>query len=118
MTIVGAFVEEWWMTDNQLHLRVDADYNQAEGSPSKPDEDTDYSVFPDPIHALSIMKRRNPRKLAAETGIIAAVSIGAEGKDDGDAQDASRTSDETRQTPVAEKETARKIEHPLTALIV
>ena len=106
------------MTDKQLHLRVDADYNQAEGSPSRPDEDTDYSVFPDPIHAVSVMKRRSPHELTAETGIVAAVSIRGEGKDDGDAQDASRTSDETRQAPVAEKETARKMEHPLTVLIV
>lgn len=90
--------------------------DQVEGSASLPEEGDDSfgqkGMF-DPAPFV-----RNPKLLkpAAETGVVAAVE--AEGNDNGDSQDASRTDDETHPTPMREKETAKVMDKPLTVLIV
>jgi CheY-like chemotaxis protein len=50
--------------------------------------------------------------------VISSVQFSAEGRDNGDMQDASRTKDETRTIPAAKKETAKVMNKPLTVLIV
>jgi CheY-like chemotaxis protein len=54
----------------------------------------------------------------AETGVAAAVGFTAEGRDDGDAQDASRTTDESKPTPSNERKPAMHEDKAPLVLIV
>ena len=105
------------MTDKWVQLRVETDDN-PEGSPTPPDENISSAVPSRPRDPATIANRAKERQPAAETGLISSVRLGAEGRDNGDIQDASRTKDETRTTPVAKKETAKVMDRPLTVLIV
>jgi len=57
-------------------------------------------------------------KSAAETGLIAAVNLSGEGKDDDDVQDSDLTSGETQSDPVAEQQTEAKNQRIPKVLIV
>ena len=106
------------MTDKWVQLRVDTDDN-PEGSPTPPEEDIISSAAtPRSKDRSNNTNRAREIRPAAETGLISSVHLSAEGRDNGDIQDASRTKDETRTTPVAKKETAKVMDKPLTVLIV
>ena len=104
------------MSDNHIRLLNKSD--SAEGSSSIPEEEINTHA---PSSSMNIsdlsdmIKGKNP---AAETGLVDIVDINAEGFDNGDSQDASRTRDETQQTSVTMKEAARYMNKSLTVLIV
>lgn len=105
------------MTDKWVHLRVDTDDN-PEGSPTPPEDDIPSSAAPRGKNRSKTTYGDREIRPAAETGLISSVRFSAEGSDNGDIQDASRTKDETRTTPVTKKETAKVMDKPLTVLIV
>jgi len=105
------------MTEKRRQLRVEMD-DRAEGSPTVPESGKERVLPPDTITLSIATGITGGKKPAAETGVADAVDMNAEGKDDGDAQDAPRTSDETQSNPLARKETASTMEKSLTVLIV
>lgn len=105
------------MTEKRRQLRVEMD-DRAEGSPTVPESGKGQVISPDSMLLSIVTGMTDGKKPAAETGVADAVDMNAEGKDDGDAQDAPRTSDETQSTPLTKKETASAMEKPLTVLIV
>jgi len=71
------------------------DLTMAEGHNTEAAEGHEYSQYqPRMTTELPIIRHRE-QNLAAETGLVAIVNLGAEGKDDDDAQDASLTGGET-----------------------
>jgi CheY-like chemotaxis protein len=87
----------------------------AEGSPRGNDE----PATPLKTTTLPVVRSTNEEgTIAAETGMTAALSVQAEGKDKDEAQDASRTADETSPTAVPEKAAVVTTTKKHTVLIV
>lgn len=86
----------------QLSTQVPADFDhRAEGSPDA------YELL-EPENTLAELhdpKKQGDKPLSvAETGLMPAVELKAEGKDDGEAQDAARSSEENASEPVTQPE--------------
>ena len=104
------------MYQHSTHMPSEVD-DMAEGSPyayesREPDtrsEATDFQV---------VASDTEKAKSAAETGLITAVNLSGEGKDDDDVQDSDLTSGETQSDPVAEQETETKEQRTPKVLIV
>jgi len=104
------------MYQHSTHMPSEVD-DMAEGSPyayesREPDtrsEATDFQV---------VASDTEKAKSAAETGLITAVNLSGEGKDDDDVQDSDLTSGETQSDPVAEQETKTKEQRTPKVLIV
>jgi CheY-like chemotaxis protein len=89
----------------------------AEGSPGK--EESREPVSPLKTTTLPIVGNKQvDDAVAAETGMTSALSIQAEGKDKDEAQDASRTTDETKPSTVAEQARLAGVEKKHKILIV
>ena len=100
-----------------MQLGVEMD-DRAEGSSGLPELGIEPETLSESTRISTIADETKRKSPASETGSVSAVKMSAEGKDDGDAQDASRTNDETQPTPLIEKGTAKTMEKPLTVLIV
>jgi CheY-like chemotaxis protein len=92
----------FWMTSQSLPLSIIID-DRAEGSPEPRETHEDVratqTVTPVMLVAPASLTTGTTHSPAAETGIVAAISVEAEGTDDSDRQDASRTTAETRLIP-------------------
>lgn len=73
----------------------------AEGSPGE--KETKEPVDPLQTVTLPALKLRVSAAPSAETGLISAVVVQAEGRDDNESQDASRTTAESQAAPAAQK---------------
>jgi CheY-like chemotaxis protein len=80
-----------------MGLPLEAD-EMAEGSPGGAEERDPASPLKTTINQV-VADDIERATHAAETGIVSAVALGGEGKDDGESQDASRTTDEAQQMP-------------------
>ena len=88
--------------------------NQAEGSSGNTE-----SVEPDsPLETKQFPAIRGDFDYIAETGLIAAVSLEAEGRDADDSQDASRTTDETHPAPISLRQAKDQLDKMPSVLII
>lgn len=88
----------------------------AEGS-TNPIEDVE-PPSPHKTTSLPMYDEVRPTIQAAETGLVSVVDLRAEGLDNGDAQDASRPSEEVKSAPSAEDQVQEKMDKAPSVLII
>jgi len=104
------------MYQNSTHMPHEAD-DMAEGSPHayesrEPETSADYSSY------ATLIGDSGKAKTAAETGLITAVNLSGESKDDNDIQDSDLTSGETQSDPVAETQTKTEIDNSTIKVLI
>jgi CheY-like chemotaxis protein len=88
--------------------------DRAEGSPGSNDtQESETTLKTSTVPAVRISVDRGP---SAETGVVAAVVLAAEGRDNDEAQDASRTTAETSTLPITQ-EVAKSMHSPSILII-
>ncbi len=86
-------------TDAPIIINDLAEGSPSNGEPNEPASPMKTTTIP----AVLVGSKNEEGTVAAETGVTAALSVQAEGKDKDEAQDASRTADETKASTAPDK---------------